>query len=86
MYVEAVDEVGGDAVEDPTEEEVVTAAELGFEGVAEEKEEDAEDTIEEKMVTADELGLEDVAEEKAEDVEAAVVVDDTICELEETAD
>ena len=42
VYVEAVDEAGGDAVEELTEEKVVTAAELGLEDGAEEIVEDVE--------------------------------------------
>ena len=73
MYVGAVDEAGGDVVEDPTEEKVVIADEVP-----------TVDTV----VRADELGFEDVAEGNDEDVEDAAVVDDTIFELrtDETPD
>ena len=69
----AVDEAGGDVVEDPTEEKVVIADEVP-----------TVDTV----VRADELGFEDVAEGNDEDVEDAAVVDDTIFELrtDETPD
>ena len=50
MYVEADDEVGGDVVEDPTEEKVVMAEVLGVEDVAEDKE---EEEVEDGMVVGD---------------------------------
>ena len=74
MYVETVDEVGGDVVEDLTEVKVVAADELGGDV--------AEVPTEKIVVTADELGFEEVAERKDENVEDAAVVDDADFELE----